>query len=98
MERDFITFLNNDLKEMREKNPMFSLRAYAKRVGVHPATLSRLMNRKRRLMNEVIVKIGLKIGLPEEEMLKFIEANSKNLKTNSAVSINETPQNQDVGS
>lgn len=49
--------------EMVEKNPRFSLRAFAKRLGVSPSHLSRVLNGKKSLSLETAVQISRELGI-----------------------------------
>jgi uncharacterized protein (TIGR02147 family) len=56
---DPIDFLNASLKSTQQKNPAFSLRAWAKQLGLsHVAMLSMVLNRKRRLLPSLSSKVS----------------------------------------
>jgi uncharacterized protein (TIGR02147 family) len=65
------TWLSNVLEEKMDKNPMFSLRAFARLVDVSPAVLSRILSGKRNLTFNLAVRIAdaLHLGPEERERL-----------------------------
>jgi uncharacterized protein (TIGR02147 family) len=52
------------LLELQHRNPAFSIRAFSRRLGVSPATLSRLLSGKRRVSRDLAARIvdGLELG------------------------------------
>lgn len=56
------------LEQHIAKNPSFSLRAYAKRLGVSAATLSGVLNGQRKLTPKMAGKIGFALGLSPSEV------------------------------
>lgn len=54
-------------KELRKRNPSFSLRAFAKKLELSPATLSGLLQGKRRVSKSLASKIVANLHLPEKE-------------------------------
>ena len=65
------SWLENLLAEKIKKNPMFSLRAFARLVDISPAVLSRVLSGKRKLTFNMAVRIadGLALGPIERETL-----------------------------
>jgi uncharacterized protein (TIGR02147 family) len=61
--------LRQRLGELTEKNPSFSLRAFAKRIGISASHLSRVMNGKKALSLETAVQISRELGLDLTEDL-----------------------------
>lgn len=66
----FRKFLRDELKERSQKNASYSLRAFAKQLGISPAGLSKVMSGKMALSLSFIEKIGDKLKLTEEEIQK----------------------------
>ncbi len=64
----FRNFLRNELKERSQKNASYSLRAFAKQLGVSAAGLSKVMSGKMPLSLSFIEKIGDKLKLSEEQV------------------------------
>lgn len=52
-----VNFLRAELSERAKKNPAYSLRAFAKALKIHPATLSSILNQKRPLSTKTAVKL-----------------------------------------
>lgn len=64
---DHRDWLVAQIKKRRERNPSFSLRAFARVIGVSPAHLSHLISAKRPLTKEVAARIARRLDLPVEE-------------------------------
>lgn len=56
-------FLNADFEKRRSRNSNFSLRSYAKWLGISPAQLSQMMTGKRTISLKTLKKLSEKIGL-----------------------------------
>lgn len=72
--------LHSRLTELQAKNPQYSVRAFAKRVGVTPGTLSLILLGKRRVSHKLASKIADQLALdPQErsEVLPKIELGKK---------------------
>lgn len=66
------TWLENLLAKKMERNPRFSLRAFAKMVDVSPAILSRILSGKRKLTFNLAVRIADALALePSERELLY---------------------------
>jgi transcriptional regulator with XRE-family HTH domain len=70
--------LKRELQVRCENNAGYSLRAFARDLGISPAALSSILNRKRRLTNSMKLKLALRINLPSADIQKYcqIETNS----------------------
>lgn len=68
----YAVWLRSRLEKRRERNPSYSLRAYAKALGVSPATLSALLRAKRQLSLAAALKIADCEGLSPEERRVFL--------------------------
>ncbi len=86
----FQTILTNELNRLKESNPKYSLRAFAKKLGISPALLSQLINGNRFLTYPIALKIFNVLSLDkevEDAVLKEINRpkqksqNSKNKRT-----------------
>jgi uncharacterized protein (TIGR02147 family) len=64
----FRLLLQAELGRRCTGNPQYSLRAFAKYLGIDHATLSQLLRGKRRLTKRMIVKLGTRLGLPKEAL------------------------------
>lgn len=61
--------LLEDLDEIKRRNPSYSLRSYAKRLGISPSSLSGILNGRRKVSKSMALKIvqGLKIKDKEKD-------------------------------
>ncbi len=75
---NFKFFLQQELVERCRKNPRYSLRAFAKALGVGAAALSDMLNGKRSITGKSIEKIGLALGLSLKEIDRFKSVESLN--------------------
>lgn len=72
---DFIPIqklLTEKLLEARTKNPAYSLRAFAKRIGISPSMLSEVLSGKRNAAEDTARKIALRLHLSPEEAQKVL--------------------------
>lgn len=73
----YINTLKKKLVEAQAKNPHYSLRAYARDLGIHPATLSLIIKSKRAFPLNSLDKVATALGLNETEKNLFLESVSK---------------------
>jgi uncharacterized protein (TIGR02147 family) len=66
----FINELKKQLEARVQKNPAYSLRSFAKQLGISAATLSGALNGKRKLSPAIVGKIGLAMGLEPDQVWK----------------------------
>jgi len=59
---------------MRERNPRFSLRAYAKRLGLSPGATTEILRGKRRISAKIVLRIAEKLQLEERERQVLLQA------------------------
>lgn len=64
----FIQKIKLGLEERIQRNPSYSLRAFAKQLGISAATLSGILSGKRKLTAEMMGKIGFALNLAPEEV------------------------------
>ncbi len=65
-------FLNQEFNKRRTRNPNFSLRSFAKWLGLSPAQLSQMLTGKRPITLKSMKKMGDRLGLsPTEKKLMF---------------------------
>lgn len=62
-----VGWLSKLIQERIEKNPQFSLRAFAKKVDASPAVISRILSGKRKLTKKMASKIAEALCLPPSE-------------------------------
>ncbi|MBL7544533.1 MAG: DUF4423 domain-containing protein [Bdellovibrionaceae bacterium] len=65
-----------ELTERKSKNPLFSLRAFARQLKISPAQLSLLMNGKKKLSPKVAGILADRLNLNSIETLELIEDSS----------------------
>ncbi len=71
--KDFRLFLQRELVERCRRNPKYSLRAFAKSLGIVPSALSDMLNGKRTITPASIQRLGLALGLNLSEVRSFTE-------------------------
>jgi uncharacterized protein (TIGR02147 family) len=74
MEAFYITKIKDDLTTKQRENPHYSLRAYARDIGVHPATLSQILKGKRPLPFKDTPSVVRKLRLDDKERTRFMES------------------------
>jgi len=60
---DFKTYLQEELVLRCNRNPAYSLRSFAKAIGLSPSFLSKILNGQRRITDEVFQKITTNLNL-----------------------------------
>jgi len=78
--QDFRLYLQDELLRRCQKNPKYSLRAFAKVLGIGPSALSDILNNKRSLTEPMKIRLGLAIGLKIEELAQYKSNSKKGLK------------------
>lgn len=69
---DIRKYLRAALAERCLRNPAYSLRAFARHVGLSPSHLSRVLNGRKSLSREAALKIALELDLSEEQITQFV--------------------------
>ncbi len=77
----FRAFLESRLASARGKDPRFSLRAFAKRLGCDHATLSQVLRRKRPLTDRMIRLLGERLGLDPRVTEGYLSAHPRAKRT-----------------
>lgn len=85
----YVKKLKEGLSLKQRANPQYSLRAYAKYLGLHSSTLSQVFNCKRPLPAKVLKPIIEKLNLSSHEHVLFLES-VKNYKTISKFGVTNT--------
>jgi uncharacterized protein (TIGR02147 family) len=70
-QRDFRVYLQQELIRRSKANPKYSLRAFARYLGVQPSFLSKILLKQRSVTVKTIHKFGLKLGLNPKEIQKY---------------------------
>lgn len=68
---DFKSLLQEELLKRCRKNPSYSLRSFAKHLGVSHSALTEMMNGKRSITKKSVEKVGLILGLAINEIEKY---------------------------
>jgi uncharacterized protein (TIGR02147 family) len=67
------TILKRRLVERERKNPNYSLRAYARDLGINPGNLSAILQGKKGLSPQAAARIARPLGLSEGEQLELVQ-------------------------
>ncbi|MBS1971325.1 MAG: TIGR02147 family protein [Bdellovibrionales bacterium] len=70
---DFRTFLEQELARRNSANPNYSLRAFARDLGVDSSFLSKLLNGKRSMTARTIMSLAPRLNLSEADVQAFIQ-------------------------
>lgn len=68
----FRLYLQNELLRRCEKNPSYSLRAFARTLGCDVGTLSKILKGQRGIGRITIERLGMRLGLSPEEVGSFV--------------------------
>ena len=68
---DLADRLQQELVQRCQKNPKYSLRAFAKGMGVDPSLLSKVIHRKRRLSSRSLQKIARHLSFSPDEYMRY---------------------------
>jgi uncharacterized protein (TIGR02147 family) len=72
----FRHFLQTELVRRCARNRQYSLRAFARFLGMDHSTLSQLLRGKRRFTERSVRRCGMRLGLDEESVVEFMRAES----------------------
>jgi uncharacterized protein (TIGR02147 family) len=70
---DFRTFLEQELARRNSANPNYSLRAFARDLGVDSSFLSKLLNGKRSMTARTIMSLAPRLNLSDADVQAFIQ-------------------------
>jgi uncharacterized protein (TIGR02147 family) len=84
----YLAKIREGLSLKQRTNPHYSLRAYARDIGIHPATLSQIINGKRALPVKDSEKVMKKLNLGPKERSLFIDSLTKT-RTFNQITISE---------
>ncbi len=82
--------LQRELERARQKNPAYSLRAFARRLGVHPSALSEILNGKRQVTQRMARKLLQGIDASPDELGFLLSQVRVKRRTRSAVEAAKT--------
>lgn len=75
--KDFRLYLQSELADRCQRNPRYSLRAFAKTLEINHASLSQILRGKRKLTKSTVVKFSQALGLSPVELSQFEINNNK---------------------
>lgn len=78
---DIASLLRERLRAATHRNPRFSLRSFAVKLGINHSTLSQVLRGKRRLSAHALETVGKRLGLSEEARRACAENSRKKSKT-----------------
>lgn len=98
---DFRNFLQRTLVQRCKSNPSYSLRAYARALGVDSSYISKLLNGKRDISPKVVQRLAPKLGLSPEQIRKISKTkkelkNGEQVVSASALQANYTQVTEDI--
>lgn len=68
----FREVLTEQFTQRQRRNHRYSLRRFARELGVHHSTLSRLLNGQRPIHSDAIARLGPRLGVPSDQLKAFI--------------------------
>jgi uncharacterized protein (TIGR02147 family) len=71
--QDIPSILRERLRSAARRNPRFSLRSFAKQLGIDHSTLSQVLRRKRRLSPRDLQAVGQRLGLSKEAIEAYAQ-------------------------
>jgi len=74
---DLPSLLRERLRAAARRNPRFSLRSFAKQLGIDHSTLSQVLRNRRRLSARALGAVGKRLGLSEEAIRAYAESGKK---------------------
>jgi uncharacterized protein (TIGR02147 family) len=75
---DFRAFLQLEFSKRCKQNMQYSLRAFAASLDIDASSLSQFLRNKRNISEKKMRGIALKIGLNEDEFMKFVAQSNNN--------------------
>jgi uncharacterized protein (TIGR02147 family) len=84
---DIASLLGERLRAAKRRNPRFSLRSFAVKLGINHSTLSQVLRGKRRLSARGLEIAGKRLGLSDEAIRAYVASSRK--KTNTKVPTEE---------
>lgn len=71
---DFKSYLQAELVRRCQRNPRYSIRAFAKALDVDASTLAKILNGKRSLGRRAVENMGRKLGMSPKDLETFISS------------------------
>ena len=79
---DIPSVLRERLRAAMRRNPRFSLRSFAGKLGINHSTLSQVLRRKRRLSPQALEKVGKRLGLSDETIRAYAASSRRKSNAN----------------
>ena len=79
---DITSLLRERLRAGMRRNPRFSLRSFAKQLGIDHSTLSQVLRSRRRLSARALEAVGKRMGLSEETIRAYAQSFRKKSSSN----------------
>lgn len=70
---DFRSFLRERFRAAARRNSRFSLRSFARQLGINHSSLSQILRSKRPLTESTVQILGTRLGLPEEAIRNYAQ-------------------------
>lgn len=86
----YLTKIKEELSLKQRENPLYSLRAYARDLGMHPSTLSQVLKGNRPLPLKDTTGVLKKLGLGPKERTLFMESLLRKKTSIDDIEINES--------
>lgn len=71
MGKEFRTFLKEELERRTEKNPKYSLRSFARFIGISHTSLSCILRGQRPVSSKTKMKVAMALGVDPEKITQF---------------------------
>lgn len=88
-DKSAVDFIEHEFKKRKSNNPSYSLRAYAKNLGISPAILSQILNGKKELTPKVLSTIAPKLNLDNDIYSSFLDKQVKVKKERNIKSVDK---------
>ncbi|MFK8137221.1 MAG: TIGR02147 family protein [Bdellovibrionales bacterium] len=75
---EFRVYLQDQLIDRTKRNPKFSIRAFSRQLDIEPSSLSQIIHGKRKLTNNMCLRLRKKLGLTDSEFKSIMNKNPRN--------------------
>ncbi|MCX6116956.1 MAG: DUF4423 domain-containing protein [Proteobacteria bacterium] len=82
MQTEFAKILATRLLQSKGRNPSYSLRSFAKQIGMSHSAVSEILSGKRRLSYKKMIQIALRLGLSESQIKDFEQKSPIEMRRN----------------
>ena len=65
---DFVELLQTELARKKDSNPRYSLRAFARQLGIDHSALSQILRRRRRLTTRILRRLGKALRVAQSDI------------------------------